>query len=179
MFCKSPNMRNKCPEWECLWSHVASGTVVQGKQCSQCHLPVSQGRRWIVGTGGGGWGGNSALIKHMEKQTFPLPAAVSEGKCQHAPRPRLTVPYSAPPPGSPCSATEYGQQWHCGACPPGSLNDPLMPIQTLSKHTSGKKKELQTRIVSLMKIIRKGKDFCAINDVIWNKLKYQINELPN
>lgn len=55
----------------------------------------------------------------MEKQIFPLPAAVSKGKCQHALRPRLTVLHSAPPPGPPCSATEYGQQWHCGAFPQG------------------------------------------------------------
>lgn len=26
---------------------------------------------------------------------------------------------SAPPPGPPCSATEYGQQWHCGTPPQG------------------------------------------------------------
>lgn len=58
--------------------------------------------------GGGGKGCNEH--KHMEKQIFPLPAAVSEGKCQHALRPRLTVPHAAPPPGPPCSATEYGQQ---------------------------------------------------------------------
>ncbi|KAK5862738.1 hypothetical protein PBY51_018106 [Eleginops maclovinus] len=57
---------------------------------------------------GGGKGCNEH--KHMEKQIFPLPAAVSEGKCQHALRPRLTVLRSAPPPGPPCSATEYRQQ---------------------------------------------------------------------
>lgn len=42
-----------------------------------------------------------------------------EGKCQHALRPRLTVPRSAPPPGPPCSATEYGQQWQCPTSPQG------------------------------------------------------------
>lgn len=57
---------------------------------------------------GGGKGCNEH--KHMEKQIFPLPAAVSEGKCQHALRPRLTVLRSAPPPGPPCSATECRQQ---------------------------------------------------------------------
>ncbi len=63
---------------------------------------------WGGGAVGGGKGCNEH--KHMEKQIFPLPAAVSEGKCQHALRPRLTVLHSAPPPGPPCSATEYGQQ---------------------------------------------------------------------
>lgn len=114
---------NKHAMWECLWSYIASGPTDQGKQCSESHLPGWQRRRYVKGIGGWGAGGNSALNKHMEKQIFPLPAAVSEGKCQHAPRPRLTVLHSAPPPGSPCSATEYGQEWHCGACPRGSLND--------------------------------------------------------
>ncbi len=116
------DQENKCAMWECLWSYIASGPTDQGKQCSESHLPGWQRRRYVEGTWGVGGGGN-ALNKHMEKQIFPLPAAVSKGKCQHAPRPRLTVLHSAPPPGSPCSATEYGQEWHCGACPRGSLND--------------------------------------------------------
>lgn len=66
------------------------------------------GRKRTGGAVGEGKGCNEH--KHMEKQIFPLPAAVSEGKCQHALRPRLTVLHSAPPPGPPCSATEYGQQ---------------------------------------------------------------------
>lgn len=61
---------------------------------------------------GGAVGGGKSCneYKHMEKQIFSLPAAIGEGKCQHALRPRLTVLHSAPPPGPPCSATEYGQQ---------------------------------------------------------------------
>lgn len=66
-----------------------------------------------------GAGEGSNEHKHMEKQIFPVPAAVSEGKCRHALHPRLSVLHSAPPPGPPCSATECGQQWHCGAFPQG------------------------------------------------------------
>lgn len=58
-----------------------------------------EGRRgeWWKAAVGGGKGCNEH--KHMEKQIFALPAAVGQGKCQHAPRPRLTVLHSAPPPG--------------------------------------------------------------------------------
>lgn len=78
---------------EAIWLRLARGGGQKGA---------------VGGAVGGGKGCNEH--KHMEKQIFPLPAAVSEGKCQHALRPRLTVLHSAPPPGPPCSATEYGQQ---------------------------------------------------------------------
>lgn len=74
--------------WECLWSCITSGPADQGKQCSESHLPAWQRRRYIEGTGGE----DSALNKHMEKQIFPLPAAVSEGKCQHATQATLDCP---------------------------------------------------------------------------------------
>lgn len=83
-------------------------------------LRLGKGRGVQKSTGGVvGEGKSCNEYKHMEKQIFSLPAAIGEGKCQHAPRPRLTVLHSAPPPGPPCSATEYGQQWHCGASPQG------------------------------------------------------------
>lgn len=84
-------------EWGCLWTHSASGTVTQGKQCSRSHLvETGWGSCGSGGSGGqlrgvvgGGKGCNEH--KHMEKQIFPLPAAINDGKCQHALRPRLTV----------------------------------------------------------------------------------------
>lgn len=109
-------------EWGCLWTHSASGTATQGKQCSGSHLVETGEKGAEEGSWGGVVGGGEGIRnehKHMEKQIFPLPAAVDEGKCQHAPCPRLTVLHSAPPPGTPCSATECGQQCHCGAFPQG------------------------------------------------------------
>lgn len=105
------NEETNWAEWGCRRTHSASGTVTQGKQCSGSHL-VETGERGAEEGSGGAVGGGKGCNehKHMEKQIFPLPAAVSEGKCQHALRPRLTVLHSAPPPGPPCSATEYGQQ---------------------------------------------------------------------
>lgn len=68
-------------------------------------------------------GGGVQRAEAYGKADFSSPCSSREGKCQHALRPCLTVPRSAPPPGPPCSTTEYGQQWHCGACPQGRLND--------------------------------------------------------
>lgn len=124
---KQRNEGMKWMEWGCRWTHTASGTVTQGKQCSGSHLAETGGGGGCGGAmgrrgqcGGVERGGKGCdEHKHMEKQIFPLPAAVSAGKCQHELHPRLTVLHSAPPPGSPCSATEYGQQWHCGAFPQG------------------------------------------------------------
>lgn len=86
---------------------------VQGAIWLRLEAEGGVGERWaeegsVGGVEGGGKGCDEH--KHMEKQIFPLPAAVSAGKCQHELHPRLTVLHSAPPPGSPCSATEYGQQ---------------------------------------------------------------------
>lgn len=88
--------------------HLGPSPKVNNVQGAICLRLGKGGQRSMGGAVGGGKGCNEH--KHMEKQIFPFPAAVREGKCQHALRPRLTVLHSAPPPGPPCSATEYGQQ---------------------------------------------------------------------
>lgn len=92
-------------------------------KCSGSHLVKTGGKG--VRECRRGWEGQwveerVATSASIWKSRFFLSLQQSgEGKCQHALRPRLTVPRSAPPPGPPCSATEYWQQWHCATSPQG------------------------------------------------------------
>jgi len=123
-------------EWGCRWTHSASGTVTQGKQCSGSHLVATGEKRghaerrshWIEEEGGGGGGGGREGLQRAQaygKADFSSPCSGGRRRMsQHAPRPRLTVPpHSAPPPGPPCSATECGQQRHGGAFVPRGAQD--------------------------------------------------------
>lgn len=56
------------------------------------------------------------------KTDFNSPSALQDDKCQIWICPRFTVRCFAAPPGSPCTATKYGQPCHSGPYPQGKLN---------------------------------------------------------
>lgn len=110
------NEETNWAEWGCRWTRSASGTVTQGKQCSGSHLVETGERGWGGGgVGRRGWEGQwveerVATSTSIWKSRFFLSLQQSGKANVSALRPRLTVLHSAPPPGPPCSATEYGQQ---------------------------------------------------------------------
>lgn len=54
------NEETNWAEWGCRWTHSASGTVTQGKQCSGSHLVETgeRGQKRVGGAMGGGKGCN-------------------------------------------------------------------------------------------------------------------------